>query len=553
MTSYDQWLLMENGQKTVSDLFESRRIFNIPNYQRAYSWERKQLQDFMDDLDNQMLGKDYFLGTILLQIGENDGLFKIVDIVDGQQRITTLTIFIKILLDKLDSFEDDVSILRETYIKYRESYKLRVLDYDQDFFEKFILEDGDNGTVSITTPSQRRLLDAKLFFDKQLKNRSEEELRELQIKIENAKVLTYSVANNAEATLIFETTNDRGKPLTNLEKIKSFLMYKIYVASSEPEKYLKSIQQRFGDIYRDYEDILVHLTINDDFILRNHYLAFESKSKLKQTNDDSNHIELVRAKINALTGNPERFPVATTFIDEYSRGLRETCALIKKLSRMIRGDLLNIFHLTRTANFYPLLIACLKYESGSNTDIWRVIKLLEIISFRVYGVRKRRAKNTTIRYRLLMLAQNFNGDFQALIENLKDLIGEYCSDYEFGLRLSSPDFYEDISSNDACYLLWHYENHVRQNNFLEEKLSFTPRKWSIEHISPQNPRHSFYPTQDINVHSIGNLTLDVPWENSAKSNMPFDRKYQSFYNNTPDRIKRSKDRRHGGFGSWDGI
>jgi uncharacterized protein with ParB-like and HNH nuclease domain len=53
---------MENGQKAISDLFESRRIFNIPKYQRAYAWETKQLQDFISDLDNQALGKDYFFG-----------------------------------------------------------------------------------------------------------------------------------------------------------------------------------------------------------------------------------------------------------------------------------------------------------------------------------------------------------------------------------------------------------------------------------------------------------------------------------------------------------
>ena len=74
----------------------------------------------------------------------------------------------RLLLDKLDSFGDDVSILRETYVQYRNEYKLRVLAYDQPFFCKCILEDYDNTESLIETPSQRRLLEAKNFFTKDL-------------------------------------------------------------------------------------------------------------------------------------------------------------------------------------------------------------------------------------------------------------------------------------------------------------------------------------------------------------------------------------------------
>ena len=94
---------MENGQKAISDLFEPRRVFNIPKYQRAYAWETKQLQDFINDIDNQIIGIDYFFGTILLQIRDNEGYFKVIDIVDGQQRLTTLTIFMRLLLERLSS------------------------------------------------------------------------------------------------------------------------------------------------------------------------------------------------------------------------------------------------------------------------------------------------------------------------------------------------------------------------------------------------------------------------------------------------------------------
>lgn len=530
---------MENGQKAISDLFESRRIFNIPKYQRAYAWETKQLRDFISDLDNQALGKDYFFGTILLQIGESEGPFKIINIVDGQQRLTTLTIFMRLLLDKLDSFGDDVSILRETYVQYRNEYKLRVLEYDQHFFCKCILEDYEDTESLIETPSQRRLLEAKNFFIKNLEKRTVENLREIQEKIEKAKVLTYSVLNNAEATLIFETTNDRGKPLTSLEKIKSFLMYKVYLAANDPESYLRTIQTRFGEIYRDYEETIQNLLVSEDMILRNHYIAFEANIKTDSQKDYSSHLELIKERINSLTASSTTFAEATKFIDEYSCQLSESFGIVNQISQNLRGNLLNLFYLNRNANLWPLLIVSLKHDnSQENYNFGRVTKLMEIISFRVYGIRKRKLKNTVIIKRLYELAQSFQGDFEVLILALKDIIGEFCSDREFQERLISPDFYEAISGNDLNYLFWQYENYLRQTEYLQDELiGFREYKGlSIEHIIPQVPRqiHAWMDERfwSNGIHTIGNLTLDISSENSAKSNRDFDFKYKYFYQNS---------------------
>ena len=103
---------MQNGQKTIDDLFDGTRIFNIPIYQRAYAWEDEHLNDFVDDIENQTPDKDYFFGTILFQQREEkSNNFKIIDIVDGQQRITTLIIFMKLLLDKLGGDGNDTEIM----------------------------------------------------------------------------------------------------------------------------------------------------------------------------------------------------------------------------------------------------------------------------------------------------------------------------------------------------------------------------------------------------------------------------------------------------------
>ena len=75
---------MQSDQMTIYEMFFGPEIFKIPKYQRAFAWEERQLSDFVDDLDNQNLEKDYFFGTILFELQGEEGDFKIIDIVGGQ-------------------------------------------------------------------------------------------------------------------------------------------------------------------------------------------------------------------------------------------------------------------------------------------------------------------------------------------------------------------------------------------------------------------------------------------------------------------------------------
>ncbi|EKN6165363.1 DUF262 domain-containing protein, partial [Yersinia enterocolitica] len=244
---------MDNGEKKISSLFDGRTIFNIPEYQRSYAWEKIQLIDFINDIKNQRRGKSYFLGTILFEEKGLEDSYEIIDVVDGQQRITTIVIFMKCLITSLkntsdtEKEKDELELLSETYVKHRKQYKLRTQQDDNDFFHSYILEDNE-GDSFIRTSSQRRLLEAKQYFMNSLSYLSKDELNEFKYKIDEcSRVLVYSVKDTAEATLIFETTNDRGRGLTNLEKIKSFMMYKAHMASDEAVNLLlDKIRSRFG-------------------------------------------------------------------------------------------------------------------------------------------------------------------------------------------------------------------------------------------------------------------------------------------------------------------
>ena len=547
---------MENGQKTISDLFDGRTIFHIPQYQRAYAWEKPQLGDFVDDIENQKLDKDYFFGTILFQNKGRSGNFENIDIVDGQQRITTLIIFMKLLLDRLRKHEN-VDILTETYIRYHGEYKLRVLQDDNDFFKSYILQDNAISAGNVRTPSQGRLRNAKNYLDQRLEKYPPETLREFKEKIERTKVLTYSVGDAAEATLIFETTNDRGKSLTNLEKTKSFLMYKTYLASGNDnlESDLNTLQSRFGEIYREYETIKKYETIKnrveEDSILQYHFIAFEDWSTSRDNRQYLQYVQMIKNKVNNLVN--DNGVKARDFIDRYSRELRESFEHMKLL---LNGEshLLDIFVLNRQAMFYPLLVKTHKLdESDGKQNFKRVARLVEIICFRIFGIRKR--PSHTGREHLYGRARDFSGNFKELIDNLKQFVDRYCNDNEFRRYLSSSNFFNDVGRNDQRYLFWKYENYLRMAeqpkfpamSYDEFASPDSKTKFSIEHIIPQNPQESkvveerseairikMTPEfQSASLHAIGNLTIDPQSANSSKSNHPFEYKDQHHFRKAP--------------------
>ena len=533
---------MKSGQKTIKELFCGQKVFEIPEYQRPYAWEEKHLTAFVEDI-NQKTDRNHFFGTILFrEKPRQSGNFTHIDIVDGQQRITTLVIFMKLLLKHLvESGSNIDDSLEDTYIQSYGEYKLRVLPVDNVFFKNYILQDNLDAKSFAKTPAQNRLFDAKEWFKDWIKEKPIEILQELIGKIEKMRVSTYSVEDNAEAALIFETTNDRGKPLTNLDKIKSFLMYKCYLVSDDiPENLdslLKDLQDLFGEIYRDVDVIAGR--IDEDLILQYHCIGFEA---WETPTEYRQPVTTVRQKVNKLIkkGNNSE---AKEFIQRYSRELRESFANMKELIQDKDSQLRDIFILNRPAIAYHLLIKTYKYDtSDEKQDFRQVTRLMEIICFRA-GIEWHRVDKG--RGKLYKLSRNFDGDFNQLISGLKKFINEFCSNDRFRDQLRLSNLPEAVKPNDLRYLLWKYESHLRtvkqpvsSKMFQDEFTNTDPRtKFTIEHIYSQNPKENGdYANKSEPIllnkdylHRIGNLVLDSTSSNSSKSNEDFDFKNKQYY------------------------
>lgn len=547
---------MENGQKKLKELFDGRKTFNIPDYQRAYAWDQsRQLPDFLEDIENQAVDRDYFLGTILFrEKAEKESGFDVIDVVDGQQRITTIIIFMKVLLDELRTKMSDeefqergLDLVEETYISYKGRSKLKAISPDDIFFQEYILK-GSYGEDYINTPSQRRLFNAKNFFVEKLRGRGIEELVSLKTKLdERSKVLTYSVKDDAEATLIFETTNDRGKSLTNLEKIKSFLMYRSYLVSKEEVSIqLKSIQDQFSEIFRNVESFDGNL--DEDTVLRYHYIAFENWS------DKSHHqqpMDSVRQKLNLMLKNSDHGSVLS-FISDFTVRLAESFRLTKQILDRIEKNqskyLSDLVCLDRLGSFYPLLIKVYKFDNTPDKRRFETTcRFLEIFSFRVLAMG--RSRSDAGQTKLNSLARDFTGKFELLFTELTSEIRRLSTRKDFEDALQNTEFYEHNKSSDVSYLIWKYENYLRGSEqpiapeMSKEEFENAHKKKhiTVEHIAAQKSSgiiNSDNLTFDLELlsnhkHRLGNLTFDPASANSSKKNKEVDEKNSRYFSKAP--------------------
>lgn len=543
---------MENGLKDISKLFSGLSIFNIPKYQRAYAWTERQWNDFLEDIENQSTENNYFLGTILLQENKSSlSDFEIIDVVDGQQRITTCIIFMKVLIEQIKSKKGgNTKLLEDTYVNYGGEFRLRVIEPDNDFFKSYILSNED-GKEYIRTPSQRRLYKAKIYFESHLELLPLETLIEYKNKLhKNTQVLTYAVGNPAEATLIFETTNDRGKSLTNLEKIKSFLMYKCYQAEKKnPDALLSNIQNRFSEIYREYERVSEKM--DEDTILRYHYISFEP---WKDKTDYQNVVRSLKKRLNDLI-KQKKSSNAVKLIEDFSKSLKESYMNIVALLEDKHPTVRDLFILDRMGNIFPLLLKAYKIDNKNKNNFYILAELLEIYCFRVYAAGHKR--NFTGQSTLFTLTRDFTGDFNSLFKIVKKLIYQYSWNDKLEEDLNTPYLYKEMTPSDLRYLFWKYENGLRQQvqpkwaEMSEEEIQTKSRKYrfTIEHIAPQNTPESkiisnknAYPRMtekfvEEYLHRLGNLTIDPQSANSSKGNKGFKVKNSKYFVKAPLKIQ----------------
>lgn len=513
---------MQEGKLKFRDIFDGDKIFEIPEYQRAYTWEEKQLTDFLNDLKEQHPDKPYFFGTFLFhEAGEIDEFTKIY-IVDGQQRITTSIIFIKVILDLLKDKGQEKKKIYRRYIEDDEIFKLNTSNNDNAFFHTYIMS--NNIPADFDTKSQIRLLDAKRFFQTEVNKLHTDVIEQLLQKLENSFVLVHTVSKKSDAAQVFELINDRGKRLTDLEAIKSFLMYQISIILTKSEQLLGDIENDFAKIYRKSESL-------EDLIKEDQILMYYVISSLNWTGEEfRDPKDFVKRIINKANSDDNKIKL----IKEIGKQLKESFEIIEKIvnNSIDAPEIDNLLMLNRIANFYPLLMSSFKYDKSNDKNNYRgIASLAELYAFTSLVAGKR--ADTGVKY-FYELARDFKGDFVILCNNIKTIFREnwWRIISLFKENVPNIDFYDGVTK----YILFKYENYLRkQKGFpvLTKKSFFendSRLKLSIEHITAKKSKNLKFTEEfeESYLHNIGNLVIDTVASNSSKGNNVVDSKIKAY-------------------------
>ena len=560
-------MAITEGKSNIKSLFIEDRYFEVPNYQRSYAWGEKQLKDFIDDFSHIENIQNYYYGTILLQQKENcDDSY---DIVDGQQRLTTLIIFTSCLAARYEKLEqkETADEIRKKYVKYKTNFILKLQDQDDGFFKSYVLTDDDDKAVK-KTPAQTNLLQAKDFFKAALVDYDIEDCKKIYGRIQLANCLVYSVHNRNEAAMIFETTNDRGKVLTNLEKTKSFLMYKASASLTKSDSLLNTIQQSFFDIYAAYEGLKANKKFNLDesSVQQYMFIAYEKWVNRKNYHGQKtykayqNYMTELKDKINKLVEdiyNPEndrdkKEEALNEYIVKYVSNLKES---FNALTSMFAsgGHFRNLLALGRLASIYPVLIKAYWLDKSEDKDDFNELcRYCEIFCYRGLAIQKNLSNKFMSQWH--DLAMDFKGDFPALYTSIKSLILQLGDDEKFFERIQSKDFYREYSAQDRNYFFWSYENSLREKGGYP-LLTFDDlweddykKRLTLEHIVAQNDvkdkcrilkDEKYIVTSYRSVfdrellHSVGNLAIDPQSANSSKGEKDVEEKNSRYFVKAP--------------------
>ena len=558
--------------QTVQQIF-SDKVLQIPDYQRGYAWDERHWKDLIEDIEYLDINQEHYTGTLVISqsngepvMDESGNNLKVYDVVDGQQRMTSICILLKsiqlYIKNKLKKEELSEGI-KKNYLILKtlegdEICKLKLnKDTDEYYRNNIILIEN---SISIDGPkikSHERLLGAKNYFSKYIEAQIEllgqdfdKWLLELYKKVTTKFILTvYQVPEPKDVGIIFEVMNNRGKPLTELEKVKNYLLY---VASKIN---LKKAHQLYGKINDSWKKIFESLMesdasspdYEDQFLRANWILAYDYNLKnwngsktikdrfdlKKYKNRQSELLEDLIKYVETLNASIPAYcdiitPMRTNSFNNFPNNEKDIAR--KKAEKISR--------LGTIASFIPLLMG-LRIRFSNNPQLYiDFLVVCEIFSFRVYRLAGKRAnagQSTIFGYSNQLFAQTLEPS--VILTNLKLLSHYYCSNEVFKKELDKGGWYNWFGIK---YLLYEYEEFLANGSPVRlpwEDFLASDKKDSIEHILPQTPTDIYWtshwsPTEiEKGLHDIGNLSLT--FDNSSYNNKPFKLKKGSPGDSTP--------------------
>jgi uncharacterized protein with ParB-like and HNH nuclease domain len=514
---------IEANQYPLHKVFGNDFVFTIPLYQRPYAWEKEQASELLDDLITALGDSSeaieeinpYFLGTVVLIKEDKPD----AQVVDGQQRLTTLTILLAALRSSL-SIKEQHKLSKYLYQEAdflevsHSAYRLNLRERDREFFKKYIQDECD--VLKLKELSDAKLTDsclkikenALLFVDKLQELPESQRLRLASFILTRCFIVVVSTPDIESSYRIFSVINNRGLDLSHADIIKAEIIGVIPV--DKQDKYSKK-----------WEEIEENLGQEDFKSLFSHIRMIHDKNKPREG--------ILKEFYKCVKPSPTEYP--QEFIDEILIPLADAFDNIKKKSyesTHFAKKVNQSFSWLGMIDNSDWIPAAILYLSTYYSKPELLVKFFTDLDRLTSGLMILRANNNerVERYSLLLKA----------IETGEDL---YLPDSPLQLNESEKTKILQTLGSDL-YSIRKIRLYVllRLDAFLSEAevVYFFPNI-TVEHVLPQNPASESewlknFPNQEERnkyVHRLGNLVLLSRYKNSSAQNYDFEVKKTKYF------------------------
>ena len=503
--------LLDTRTASFGDLLGNGKRYQVPLFQRDYSWTEENWEDLWQDILglHQNPKTSHYMGAIVLQNSrESDKEFTIID---GQQRLATLSIIAIVVINKIKTLasqgnkpeenQERQEILKRTYlsdkdsISLRYSSKIRLNDNNDGFYQDYLINLKQPRNIRSLPKSNQLIWQAFEYFSKQIDQHPEivksgENLAEFLTDIIARRLLfiQISVEDELNAYTVFETLNARGLELSSTDLLKNYLFSLIRSPGD-----LKALQRQWQMIINTVrmekfpEFLRYYLSLEQPWVRRERLFKIvrESVKNDHQVFDLIDQLESYSSLFVAL-GNAQ---------DDFWRETPANRAYIRELE------------LFRVKQAYPILFAA--HGKFSDADFTRLLKLISVLSFRYTVVCGLNPSELEKVYNQVAIAIQ-NSEITTPKQVFEQLRSVYVSDEKFVqdfelLTVATRGQQKKL----ARYILWKLENDAANQEIIEES-------FSIEHILPESPEQDwledFTDAQITDmVYRLGNLTpLESP-------------------------------------------
>ena len=498
------------------DDFIQKKLFIIPNYQRAYSWGNKQRKDLFLDLEKLHKSSDqekhHFMATIVCsKIGKETSVvdeFGVFHLVDGQQRLTTLIILLKavqkLFANGTDKEQKVATDLQSLLIK--EDNRLVLLQTNHDnspffrsYLEKGIIPDNDQVKTTSTQHMVEALKECETFVNQWAAEKNGG-LSLLQLIKNRLGFIFYLLDDEGSAYTVFEVLNSRGLEVDWLDKCKTMLMgiaFEKAANKSARDEQIDELHKLWSEIYR---------TIGITKIQGHEILRFAA------TLEEQFEPNRIMSAEKAIEFFREDCQTDSRKIVNVTHCFLEIAETLKQLYENPRLEAVTGISHTRL-----LAVAILMKTSLNKEERKTLFKKWENVTFRIYGLFRKDSRSKVGEYTRLawQMAQKNNLPANTLIKKTA-LLGKDYPIVEAVEELRETDCDKEWET-ELRYFFYRYEEHLSQEQGSAVSDDIWQQIWkvsatnTIERIQLQSSKR-----QAEQIHRLGNLII-LPAKATAKT------------------------------------